>query len=375
MGLLEIDMLKLPLYFDKFAFNLSYLAFTLIFLFLLFVFTLISTSEAGTAREISMTSEKVIEFLDDANNSLAEGNTTKTVSELLMVQRILGQINENSSSIRDSKILIRDTTQALVNGKTDTALANLNLIYRQLANKLPLKETTTSIPSMENKTALTVQISPSNETTVTTSNQTLSKPTPIEKTTQFNESTLPGNETSSTIYNETSMKYLHYKNRLFGIKIQYPESWTVRSYNYNKGGNNTVVGFFSPSKLGSHMENISGITRHFLPYFDIFVFDSKNTSLENVIKGRINRILNHTYSEIIESKPYILKGNLSAYLLVYTATTGEGQLYKKIQIYALINGKVYLSTFTSQEESFSNYLPVIKKMMDSFEIRKRVGDM
>lgn len=369
-------MLKLLLYFDKFAFlHLSSLAFTLIFLFLLFVFTLISTLEGGTAREISIPSEKVIEFLDDANNSLAEGNRTKTVSELLMAQRTLGQINDNSSSIRDSKILIRDTTQALVNGKTDTALANLNLIYRQLANKLPSKETTTSIPSMENKTALTVQISPSNETTVTTSNQTLSRPTPIEKTTQLNESTLPGNETSSTIYNETGMKYLLYNNRLFGIKIQYPESWTVRSYNYNKGGNNTVVGFFSPSKHDSHIENISGITRQYLPYFDIFVFDSKNTSLENVIKGRVNRILNHTYSEIIELKPYILKGNLSAYLLVYTATTGEGQLYKKIQIYALINDKVYLSTFTSQEESFSNYLPVIKKMIDSFEIRKRVGDM
>ncbi len=347
----------------------------LIFLFLSFVYSLISTLEAGTAREISLPSEKVIEFLDDANKSLAEGNTTKTISDLLMAQRILGQINDNSSSIQESKILIRDTTQALVNGKTDTALSNLNLIHRQLATKLPSNETTTSITPMENRTPITVRILPSNETSVTTNNQTLSTPRPIEKTTQLNGSTLPTIETSSTIYNETGMKYLTYNNRLFGIKIQYPESWTLRSYNYNKGGNNTVVGFFSPSKLNSHIGNISGITGQFLPYFDIFVFDSKNMSLENVIKGRVDRIRNHIYSEIVESKPYILKGNLSAHLLVYSATTGGDQLYKKMQIYALINGKVYLLTFASQEESFSNYLPVIKKMMDSFEIRKRVGDM
>lgn len=339
------DMSKLFMQANKFTFlHLFCLSFMLMFLFLTVIFSLISTVKVDASREISLTSEKAIEFIDDAKRSLGEGNTTKTLSSLFTAQRILGQLDGNSSSIQKSKILIRDAIQAVVNGKKDTALSNLNLIYKQLAIELPSKETTNSITRIENKTPIPELI-------------------------------LPNNETSITVYNDTGMKYLTYDNHLFGIKIQYPEGWTVKSYNYNKGGNNTVVGFFSPSEPTSRVGNISGIIGQFRPYFDIFVYQSKNMSLESVIRGSVDRIRNHTYSEIIESKPYILKENLNAHLLVYSATTvGGEEIYKRIQIYAILNGKVYLLTFTSQEESFSNYLPVIKKMMDSFEILKNVRD-
>lgn len=339
------DMLKLFMQANKFTFlQLFCLSFMLSFLFSTAIFSLISTVKVDASGDISLTSENVKEFINDAKMSLEEGNTTKALSGLFTAQRILVQLDGNSSSIQESKILIRDTIQAVVNGKKDTALSNLNLICEQLAIELPSNETTKSITRTKNKTPIPELI-------------------------------LPNNETSSTVYNDTDMKYLTYDNRLFGIKIQYPEGWTVRSYNYNNGGNNTVVGFFSPSEPTSHVENISGVTGQFLPYFDIFVYQSKNMSLESVIKGSADRIRNHTYSDIVESKPYILKGNLSGHLLVYSAATiGGDELYKRIQVYALIKDKVYLLTFTSQEESFSNYLPVIKKMMDSFEILKNVRD-
>ena len=346
----------------------------LTFISSMIIFSLISAVRVDASEEISFTSEKVIEFIDDAKRSLDEGNVTKTLSGLFTAQRILAQLDGNSSSIQESKILIRDAIQAVVNGKKDTALSKLNLIY-ELANELPSNETTKSITRTEKKTPIPELILPNNETSGTVRNKTFSTIRPFENKTPIPEVILPNNETSSTVYNDTGMKYLTYDNRLFGIKIQYPEGWTVRSYNYNKGGNNTVVGFFSPSESTSHVGNISGITGQFVPYFDIFVYPSKNMSLESVIKASVDRIRNHTYSEIVESKPYILKGNLNAHLLVHSTTTlGENELYKRIQIYALLNGKVYLLTFTSQEESFSNYLPVIKKMMDSFEILKNVGD-
>ena len=347
----------------------------LIFIFSMIIFSLISTVKVDGSGEISFTSEKVIEFIDDAKRSLDEGNATKTLSGLFTAQRILAQLDRNSSSIQESKILIRDAIQAVVNGKKDTALSKLNLIYKQLAIELPSNETTKSITRTANKTPIPELILPNNETSVTAKNKTFSTTRSFENKTPIPELILPNNKTSSTVYNDTGMKYLTYDNRLFGIKIQYPEGWTVRSYNYNKGGNNTVVGFFSPSELTSHVGNISGITGQFVPYFDIFVYQSKNMSLETIIKASVDRLRNHTYSEIVESKPYILNGNLNAHLLVHSATrVGENELYKRIQIYALLNGKVYLLTFSSQEESFSNYLPVIKKMIDSFEILKNVGD-
>jgi hypothetical protein len=53
-----------------------------------------------------------------------------------------------------------------------------------------------------------------------------------------------------------------------------------------------IVGFYSPSKTASALGNISGVSGHFVPYSDIFVFDSKNMTLDKIIEGRIKRLQN-----------------------------------------------------------------------------------
>jgi len=90
-------------------------------------------------------------------------------------------------------------------------------------------------------------------------------------------------------------------------------------------------------------------------------------SLDKIIKGRINRIQN-TSDFIIDSKPFTLRGNHSAHMLLYTTTTGSDESFKKMQVYTISDNKVYLVTFTAQEALFSNYLPKVLKMIDSFEI-------
>jgi serine/threonine-protein kinase len=163
------------------------------------------------------------------------------------------------------------------------------------------------------------------------------------------------------------MGFQTYRNNIFGIKIRYPDSWSVRSYPYNNGSNNTVVGFYSPSKTAAQLGNISGVSGHFVPYLDIFAFDSKNMSLDKIINGRINRIQN-TSDFVPDSKPFTLNGNRSAHMLVYSTITGADEFFKKMQVYTIFGNKVYLITFTAQEALFSNYLPTIRKMIDSFEI-------
>jgi hypothetical protein len=330
----------------------------------------------GGQQGISLgSSESTIKgLLADANHTLKSGDVTKTIQDLLNVQRIIGQISDNSSSIQSSKLLIRDTLQALVNDKVDTASTNLNLIYQQLIIGIPLNETLSTITAIENETTLFGRVSPSNESNETSStpkNETLSTITAIENETTLFGRVSPSNETSSTstVEHRSSLNYLYYDNRVYGIKILYPNNWTVRSYNYNNAGNNTLVGFFSPSKAASQLGNISGVSGQFVPYLDIFVFDSKNISLDSIIKGRVDRIQNYTYSQIDESKPFILKGNQSAHMLVYSTSPRGNELFKKIQVYTLFEGKVYLITFTSQEALFSNYLRVVQKMISSFEIQ------
>src|SRR5206468_6980238 len=312
----------------------------------------------------------------------------KTVENLLMVQRLVAQTKDNSTSIQDSMLLIRETVGAILSGRSDIAKTNLNLITKQLIKQVPSNKTSKtitgalekaipSIPSNEskvpsNKTSKTITGAlekaipsiPSNESKVP-SNKTSKTITgalekaipsipsneskvPSNKTSKTitgalekaipsipsNESKVPSNKTSKTIDNRTTMGFQNYQNNIFGINIRYPESWSVRSYPYNNGSNNTVVGFYSPSKTASQLGNISGVSGHFVPYLDIFVFDSKNMSLDKIINGRLNRIQN-TSDFVLDSKPFTLKGNRSAHMLVYSTITGEDESFKKMQVYTI----------------------------------------
>ena len=300
----------------------------------------VAIAQQQSSLESSQAMIKIKGLLSEASHTLESGNSNKTVENLLMVQRLIAQTNDNSTSIQDSLLLIRETVGAIQSGRSDIAKANLNLVDKQLITQTPSNETSKTITGP------------------------LEKPIPPIPS---NESAVPGNKTSKTIDNGTTMGFQTYQNNIFGIKIRYPDSWSVRSYPYNNGSNNTVVGFYSPSKTASQLGNISGVSGHFVPYLDIFAFDSKNMSLDKIINGRINRIQN-TSDFVPDSKPFTLKGNRSANMLVYSTITGADEFFKKMQVYTIFGNKVYLITFTAQEALFSNYLPTIRKMIDSFEI-------
>ena len=340
-------MSNLPVYFLK---NASLVTFcsvlVFIYLFLSSTFSTISALEADTAKQISLaSSDKVIkEFLDDANKSLTVGNTTKTLSDLFMVQRILAQISVNSSSIQESTMLIRETMQAVVNGHTNMALTNIGLIAQQLVAK-----------TQDNQTSNTTII-------------------PSDKATPLVQLPLPDNKTSKILGDKSGSSFLIYDNPIFGIKILYPESWSVRNFGYHDVSNNTIVAFFSPSRTGSQVGNLSGMSEQFVPYLDIYVFDSKNMSLAKIIENRINRIKNYNYFAIDESKEFPFRGNSLAHILVYSTTIGEDELFKKLQVYTVYNNKVYLITFTSQENIFTNFLPTVQKMIDSLELRQPISE-
>jgi hypothetical protein len=417
----------------------------------------VAIAQQQSSLESSQAMIKIKGLLSEASHTLESGNSNKTVEDLLMVQRLIAQTNDNSTSIQDSLLLIRETVGAIQSGRSDIAKANLKLVDKQLITQAPSNETSktitgplvkpispitsnkSAVPSNEtskekpispipsnksavpsNETSKEKPISPipsnksavpSNETSKTItgplvkpispipsnksavpSNETsktitgpLVKPispipsnksaVPSNETSKekpispipSNKSAVPSNETSKIIDNGTTMGFQTYQNNIFGVKIQYPDSWSVRNYPYNNGSNNTVVGFYSPSKTASQLGNISGVSGHFVPYLDIFAFDSKNLSLHKIINGRINRIQN-TSDFVPDSKPLLLNGNRLGHMLVYSTITGGDEFFKKMQVYTIFGNKVYLITFTAQEALFSNYLPTIRKMIDSFEI-------
>ncbi len=75
---------------------------------------------------------------------------------------------------------------------------------------------------------------------------------------------------------------------------------------------------------------------------------------------------------ISESKPFTLKGNQSAYTIIYSINSGKDEIFKKMQIYTIYGNKVYLITFTSQEALFAEYKSTIQEMINSFELLKTI---
>ena len=269
------------------------------------------------------TPQSILKMLvDDADEAMEKTNTTKTLLNLNIVLHALKESNENSSSIEATKLLLNDAIQALNNNDTTRASAYMGLASQQLG------------------------VEPSKVDTQSTASST------------------------NTIASKT---YLLYENPTFGIKIKYPDNWSLRTYSYNLALNNTVAGFYSPSKKASELGNVSGVSGHFVPYLDIFVFSSKNMSLDKIIDSRIDRIQNSTYFLISESKPFTLKGNQSAYTITYSINSGKDEIFKKMQVYTIYGNKVYLITFTSQEALFAQYRSTIQEMVNSFELLKKTG--
>jgi hypothetical protein len=298
--------------------NITMIAYLLLLISSMFT---LPSLHSGLAQESSfVTSKPVIKILvGDAIKTLNNDNLTKALQNLNVVSKMMDEANENLSSLQAMRLLVHDAVDAMKNNDTSRGLVYLNLVEQQLG----------------------VQQS-KNETIIAGSNTTT-------------------NAAAATTF-------LTYKHPTAGIKIQYPNNWSVIEYNYNSAGNNTIVGFYSPSKTASQLGNISGVSGHFVPYVDIYNFNSQNKSLNEIVNERLNRIRNNPEFILNDSKPLTLTGNLSAYDLIYTTKAGGNELFKKMQVYTELKNKVYLLSFTSQEALFPNYLPTVRKIIDSMEI-------
>jgi hypothetical protein len=166
----------------------------------------------------------------------------------------------------------------------------------------------------------------------------------------------------------TTSNFLTYNNPILGIQIQYPSDWSVIENSYNpEAENNTIVGFFAQSKTSSELGNISGVSGSFVPYLDIYVFDSKNMSFDKIIDATVNKFRNNENFVINESKPSTVKGNHPAHMLVYDAIVGGDELFRKMQVYSMFGTEIYVLTFTSQAALFPDYLSLVQKMVNTFE--------
>jgi len=164
---------------------------------------------------------------------------------------------------------------------------------------------------------------------------------------------------SNSAKNETTRNnsFLTYENNsTLGIKIRYPSNWERLEYD-DEG-----VLFLSPSESKSDK---------FLESFSIGVSPSDNMSLSELAKQSIhNYEQQFIHFQLIGSKTITIIGK-SVYLLNYTFTDkvfGKGM---GVDIGITTGNKAYVLTYFAEPAKFSNYLPIIKTMIESFGIQNR----
>ena len=152
-------------------------------------------------------------------------------------------------------------------------------------------------------------------------------------------------------------KFLTYQDSTLGIKIDYPAGWT---HELHAGGIVTFLASLEsdsntyPAGLGIKIQHLK----------------SKNISLNNITKIQIKNLTqNHPDFKLIESTESKIGGN-SAHKIVFTATDYKKNERQAMQIWTLKGDKAYLITYKAEPGKYAKYLPIIQKMLDSFQFTR-----
>ncbi len=164
---------------------------------------------------------------------------------------------------------------------------------------------------------------------------------------------------------------LTYENPRYGIKMQYPIGWNktelnnnVSKANTNNNGNYTkLVSFHSP------YENNSDSYSEAL-YLTVYNLPSNNIPLVEYTKAKIAS-LQRTFTnfQLVGSYVATLAASNPANEIVFLGKVpSQGANLKMMEVYAIRGDKAYDLAYFAEPSRYGTYLPVIQKMVDSFEI-------
>jgi hypothetical protein len=153
-----------------------------------------------------------------------------------------------------------------------------------------------------------------------------------------------------------------YENSTYGIRMQYPSDWKkVEPSQVSQASNfNIIVGFISPKESVSDTSPPAALSIgiHNLS-------SSQDITPDQYTDTHINSIRKQT--NLLESNATALKGNSSnnlAHKVVYINSEGQ----KIMQVWTVKGDKAYHITYAANETRYTDYLPPIQKMINSFEI-------
>jgi eukaryotic-like serine/threonine-protein kinase len=158
----------------------------------------------------------------------------------------------------------------------------------------------------------------------------------------------------------SNMSLLAYANSTFGIKLQYPSSWD-KEQNGTRQDTETDVVTFSPPAINSNASLDVTIDD---------ISDEKGIALTQYASSSISDLKQSLKSfKLVGLTTNNVLAGLPAYKSVYTYTD-QNTIFKDMEIGAIKGNKVYSLTYEAGINEYNDYLPIIQKMIDSFEITK-----
>jgi hypothetical protein len=163
--------------------------------------------------------------------------------------------------------------------------------------------------------------------------------------------------TESSVQLLSNDSVLVYESPVHTIRIQYPDGWEILIQ--STSNSSLSLRFNSP------LENDTDVFRENV----LFVIDtiSNNTALSNFTSAALTSYL-ESYSDLRfdeVSSTNISNNTIPAYKLV-ASRTQDGLDF--MQIMAIKDGQIYTILYSSEKTRYSTYLPIVEKMINSFEV-------
>lgn len=160
-----------------------------------------------------------------------------------------------------------------------------------------------------------------------------------------------------------------YSNPVFGIKLEYPITWSAFELN-SRFRDNVTYGI---ALLRAPLDNVSD---KFLERinFNTQVFDSRNETLDSYTSSILNSYANTSGVKVLESSATTLAGQ-PAHKVVLLDDRVDPLKLKKMQVWSIINNsKSYVVTFGAEESKYQAYLPLFQNILNSIQVTSSTGD-
>jgi eukaryotic-like serine/threonine-protein kinase len=193
----------------------------------------------------------------------------------------------------------------------------------------------------------------------------------------FPVSILNDSANNSVTGNAKKVNFFLYVNPVYGIKIDYPTSWDKLDFDQSNAYG-LVAGFAIPREgkppseinvsdfiLENVMLGVKSITSSPSPS------PSSSSSLPAILNDFVNEQIS-TYKQrladfqIIKSNTTPIDNN-PTYQIQYTQKDGRAT-FDTLQIWTISGNKIYTIIFNADPADYPTYMPVIQKMIDSFDV-------